>query len=134
VAYRLYLPQVWAVDRERRRKAGVPDEIAFKTKPEIAIEQLRWACAAGLPRGVALLDAGYGNNSELRTEITAMELTYVAGIVPTTTVWALGTGPLPPKKWSGMGDDRRACAATLGTGRCRSKLRHSSGLIELGSS
>jgi len=103
VAYRLYLPQVWAADRERRRKAGVPDDIAFKSKPEIAIEQLRWACAAGLPRGVALLDAGYGNNSELRTEITAMELVYVAGIVPTTTVWAPGTGPLPPKKWSGHG-------------------------------
>jgi SRSO17 transposase len=103
VAYRLYLPQVWAADRERRRKAGVPDDIVFKTKPEIAIEQLRWACAAGLPRGVALLDAGYGNNSELRTEITAMELIYVAGIVPTTTVWAPGTGPLPPKKWSGHG-------------------------------
>ena len=67
--------------------------------PEIAIEQLRWACAAGLPRGVALLDAGYGNNSELRTQITAMELIYVAGIVSTTTVWAPGTGPLPPKKW-----------------------------------
>ena len=72
VAYRLYLPQDWASDPDRRRKAGVPEEIGFKTKPEIALEQLRWACAAGLPRGVALLDAGYGNNSELRTEITAL--------------------------------------------------------------
>src|SRR6187200_1998173 len=63
VAYRLYLPQEWAADRARRRKAGVPEEIAFATKPEIALEQLRWACAAGLPRGVVLLDAGYGNNS-----------------------------------------------------------------------
>jgi len=103
VAYRLYLPQVWAADRERRRKAGVPDDIGFKTKPEIAIEQLRLACETGLPRGVVQLDAGYGNNSELRTEVTAMELTYVAGIVPTSTVWAPGTGPLPAKKWSGHG-------------------------------
>ena len=45
VAYRLYLPQDWAKDRQRRRKAGVPEDIGFKTKPEIAIEQLRWACA-----------------------------------------------------------------------------------------
>ena len=60
VAYRLYLPQDWAKDRQRRRKAGVPEDIGFKTKPEIAIEQLRWACAAGLPRGVVLMDAGYG--------------------------------------------------------------------------
>ena len=47
----------------------------FKTKPEIALEQLRFACAAGLPRGVALLDAGYGNNSALRADITALGLT-----------------------------------------------------------
>jgi SRSO17 transposase len=78
VAYRLYLPQDWASDRARRRKAGVPQEIVFKTKPEIALDQLRWACAAGLPRGVVLLDAGYGNNSELRAEITELGLTYAA--------------------------------------------------------
>jgi SRSO17 transposase len=38
----------------------VPKEVRFKTKPEIALEQLRWACAAGLPHGVVLMDAGYG--------------------------------------------------------------------------
>jgi SRSO17 transposase len=102
-AYHLYLPQDWVADHDRRRKAGVPEDVGFATKPEIAREQLRWACEAGLPRGVVLLDAGYGNNSELRTDITALDLTYVAGIVPTTTVWAPGTGPLPPKKWSGHG-------------------------------
>ena len=83
--------------------AHVPEEIEFATKPEIALEQLRWACAAGLPRGVALFDAGYGNNSAFRSEVTALGLTYVAGIVPTTTVWAPGTAPLPPKRWSGRG-------------------------------
>jgi len=103
VAYQLYLPQDWAEDRERRRKAHVPEEIEFATKPEIALEQLRWGCAAGLPRGVALFDAGYGNNSAFRREVTALGLTYVAGIVPTTTVWAPGTAPLPPKRWSGRG-------------------------------
>src|SRR5438309_11917971 len=69
VAYRLYLPQEWTNDRERLRKAGLPEDIDFKTKHEIALEQLRWACEAGLPRGVGLLDAGYGNNSELRADI-----------------------------------------------------------------
>jgi SRSO17 transposase len=103
VAYQLYLPQDWVEDRERRRKAHVPEEIEFATKPGIALEQLRWACAAGLPRGVALFDAGYGNNSAFRSEVTALGLTYVAGIVPTTTVWAPGTAPLPPKRWSGRG-------------------------------
>ena len=74
-----------------------------RDQPEIALEQLRWACAAGLPRGVVLLDAGYGNNSELRADITALDLTYVAGILSTTTVWLPGTAPLPPKRWSGRG-------------------------------
>jgi SRSO17 transposase len=103
VAYRLYLPKDWAADDERRRKAGVPEEIGFKTKPEIALDQLRWACEASLPRGVVLLDAGYGNNSGLRTKITALDLSYVAGILSSSTAWAPGTGPLPPKPWSGQG-------------------------------
>ena len=98
VAYQLYLPQDWAEDRERRRKVGVPEDVKFKTKPEIALEQLRWAHQAGLPRGVALLDAGYGNNTALRDGITALDLPYAAGICSTTTVWAPGTAPLPAKK------------------------------------
>jgi hypothetical protein len=53
---------------------------------------------AGLPRGVALLDAGYGNNTALRDGITALDLPYAAGICSTTTVWAPGTAPLPAKK------------------------------------
>ena len=103
VTYRLYLPQEWTTDSDRLRKAGVPDDIGFKTKHQIALEQLRWACAAGLPRGVGLLDAGYGNNGDLRAAITALGLPYVAGILSNTTVWACGKGPLPPKKWSGRG-------------------------------
>lgn len=103
VAYQLYLPQEWTQDHDRLRKAGVPEDIGFKTKHEIALEQLRWACAAGLPRGVGLLDAGYGNNSDLRADITELGLTYVAGIQSNTTVWAVGKGPLAPKRWSGRG-------------------------------
>jgi SRSO17 transposase len=103
VAYRLYLPKEWATDRPRRRKVGVPEEVTFKTKPAIALEQLRWACAAGLPRGVVLMDAGYGTDTDLRTSLTALGLNYVAGIQPQTSVWAPGTGPRPPKNWSGHG-------------------------------
>jgi SRSO17 transposase len=87
----------------RGRKAGVPEEIVFATKPEIALEQVRWACAAGLPRGVVLLDAGYGNHTALRTEISALGLSYAAGILSSTSVWALGAKPLPPKRRPGRG-------------------------------
>jgi SRSO17 transposase len=103
VAYRLYLPEEWAQDRERREKAGVPEEIGFKTKPEIALEQIRAAYQTGLPRGVVLMDAGYGANTQLRMDISALGLTYVAGVLPNTTVWAPGTEPLRPKNWSGQG-------------------------------
>jgi SRSO17 transposase len=93
VAYRLYLPKVWAEDMARREKAGVPADISFETKPEIALEQVRHACAAGLPRGVVLMDAAYGNDSRLRTGLTSLGLTYVAGVLPNVLMWPSGVGP-----------------------------------------
>jgi SRSO17 transposase len=93
VAYRLYLPKEWAEDAARRKKAGVPPDIRFKTKPEIALEQIRWACEAGLPRGVALMDGAYGTDSRLRTGMTALGVSYIAGIQPKILVWPPGTGP-----------------------------------------
>jgi len=93
VAYRLYLPEAWTKDRARRKKAGVPKEIKFRTKPEIALEQIRWACEAGLPRGVGLMDTAYGNDSRLRAGMTELGMPYVAGILPNTLMWRPGTGP-----------------------------------------
>jgi len=93
VAYRLYLPKDWAEDGARRDKAGVPLDIGFRTKPELALEQIRWACEAGLPRGVALMDVAYGNDSRLRAGMTALQLTYVAGVQPNTLMWPSGAGP-----------------------------------------
>ena len=103
VAYRMYLPKVWADDAERREKAGVPDDVVFKTKPEIALDQLRWACEAGLPRGVVLIDAGYGVNTDLRREIAALGLRYAVGVSPNATVWTAGMEALPPKPNKGRG-------------------------------
>jgi len=103
VAYRLYLPEDWAKDQARRRKAKVPETIAFQTKPEIALEQIKAARAAGLPAGVVLMDAGYGNDTRLRREVTALSMSYVAGIGPNTSVWAPGMGPLPAPPGKGTG-------------------------------
>ena len=86
IAYRLYLPQVWAEDAARRKKAHVPEAIAFKTKPQIALDQIRAALAAGVAHGVLLMDASYGSNLALRTEVSALGLSYVAAIVPTVKV------------------------------------------------
>jgi len=80
VAFRLYLPKDWAEDGARRRKAGVPQDVTFATKPEIALEQIRAAAAAGLAPGVVLMDPGYGHDGALRAGVSALGLTYVAGI------------------------------------------------------
>jgi SRSO17 transposase len=103
VGYRLYLPQEWAEDKARRKKVGVPNEVKFQTKPEIALDLVKAACAAGIPRGIVLMDAAYGLDMQLRTEISALGLSYVAGIQSTMTVWPPGCEPLPPKPWVGHG-------------------------------
>src|SRR6202045_3889689 len=91
ISFRLYLPQDWAADAARRHEAGVPATIEFQTKPEIALAQLRAALAANIARGIVLMDAGYGNNTRLRTEISELGLPYVAGILSNTTVWTAST-------------------------------------------
>jgi len=93
IAYRLYLPKEWAEDRARRKKAHVPEGVTFKTKPQIALEQLRVARQAGVPVGAALMDAAFGSDARLRTGITELGLSYVAGIQSTCLVWPPGTAP-----------------------------------------
>jgi SRSO17 transposase len=103
IDYRLYLPQDWAEDEARRKKAGVPEDVVFKTKPEIALDQVRAACAAGIARGVVLADGAYGYDTRLRSGVSALGMRYVFGIPSTTTVWPPGREPLPPKPYVGHG-------------------------------
>src|SRR4051795_5623296 len=72
IAYRLYLPEAWASDPARRATAGVPEDVAFRTKPAIALEQVRQALADGVPPGVVVTDAGYGNDTDFRDGITGL--------------------------------------------------------------
>lgn len=103
IAYQLYLPESWAKDPQRRRQAGVPDEIGFRTKPQIALEQIREAVESDVHRGVVLADAGYGIDGQFRAGLTQLELQYVVGVQSSMTVWAPGKSPLPAKPWSGQG-------------------------------
>jgi SRSO17 transposase len=86
IAYQLYLPKDWAEDAARRRQAHVPEAIRFRTKPQIALAQISAALAAGVARGVVLMDASYGTNTALRTGINTLGLSYVAAILPTVKV------------------------------------------------
>jgi len=87
VGYQLYLPHEWADDQARRRKVGVPDGIAFKTKPALAMEQIEAALSRGYPRGVVLADAAYGDETGWREKLAGHGLTYAVGVHPGTMVW-----------------------------------------------
>jgi SRSO17 transposase len=87
IAYALYLPESWVADRARRDKAGVPADVTFKTKPEIALEQIAWAMRAGVPRGDVIADAGYGCETRFRTQLTELGLRYIVGIKSTNAAW-----------------------------------------------
>jgi SRSO17 transposase len=80
IAARLYLPEAWAHDAERRAKAGVPLDVAFQPKPAIALEQIRAAHGAGVPPGIVLADEVYGSTATFRRGVAALGLDYaVAG-------------------------------------------------------
>ena len=96
IAYRLYLPEVWASDGKRRNVAGVPEEVEFQTKPQIALDQIRDAVRKDVPRGVVVADAGYGVDGQFRSGVTKLDLKYVLGVQSSVTVWEPGTEPLPP--------------------------------------
>ncbi len=103
VALGLYLPEGWANDRERRDQAGVPAEVQFRTKPEIALAQIRRARSRGIPEGIVLADAGYGTDTGFRSELSKLDLRYLVGIQSTATVWKPGEEPKPARPYAGTG-------------------------------
>jgi SRSO17 transposase len=96
-AYRLYLPESWANDKQRRKETGVPKEISFQTKPDIALAQIRSLVNEQVPRGVVLADAAYGDDSGFREGLVSLGLCYAVGIKSATTLWPPGIAPLPPR-------------------------------------
>ena len=103
IAWRLYLPESWADDAERRRATGVPEPIYFQTKPAVALGQIRQAVDDQVPTGVVLADAAYGSDNRFRAGIRELGLRYVLGLQGTMTVWRPGQGPLPKKQWKRKG-------------------------------
>lgn len=87
LAYRLYLPQAWAEDPKRRAAAGVPKSVEFRTKGQLAREQIEVALASGIPPGVVLADAAYGDEADFRQWLSAHGLDYVLAVRSATSVW-----------------------------------------------
>ena len=96
IAYRLYLPQVWIDDADRRKACGVPEDLTFATKQQISFNQIRNAVDAGIPSGVVLADAAYGDDTGFRDDLTDLGMPYAVSIKGTTTVWRPGEEPLLP--------------------------------------
>jgi SRSO17 transposase len=101
--FRLYLSKEWLEDRSRSRDAGIPSEVRFQTKGEIALEQIDELLADDLPPAPVVADAGYGASTAWREAITARGLSYAVGIFAETTVWRPGEEPLAAKPWTGRG-------------------------------
>lgn len=101
VAWQLYLPEDWAADPERRAKAGVPEEVRFATKTQIALQQLRALLEEGAPHHCVLADAGYGVDNAFRQALSDMGLLYAVGITSAIVVWPPGLQPLAA--YSGRG-------------------------------
>jgi SRSO17 transposase len=99
----LYLPEAWANDAERRQQAGIPKEVLFQTKLEIALGQIRQALADGVPQGTVLGDPAYSNDTGFRQAVAGLQLSYVLGAQSSTTVWPPGIEPLSAPPYSGRG-------------------------------
>ena len=77
----VYMPDCWATDPQRRKKAGIPEKLTFATKPELAIAQVKRLMAAGLRVTRAAADEVYGRSGEFRAALRVLSLAYVV-IIP----------------------------------------------------
>jgi len=102
-AWRLYLPEKWANDPERRAEAGIPEDVGFLEKWRIALEEIDALLGEGLPLAPVVSDAGYGDTTEFRDALTQRGLSYALGVKATTSVWPPGDQPLQPRRRSRLG-------------------------------
>ena len=89
IDFELYLPEAWAHDDDRRAEARIPDDVGFKTKPQLALDMLRRAVDADLPRGTVVADEGYGNSAEFREGCRRLGLDFAVAVSSSTRVWVV---------------------------------------------
>jgi SRSO17 transposase len=111
LAYEMYLPKEWSEDAERRARAGVPAEMAFRTQGQMARAQLEAALTADTARGIVLADAAYGDETDFRDGLSGQELEYVVAVRAGTSVW-----------W-GEYQPARSAPESAGRGRPRTRLQ-----------
>jgi SRSO17 transposase len=122
----LYLPKEWAMDTERRQEAGVPPEVAFRTKPELATRMLARTFAAATPAAWVTGDEIYGNDSEFRRWLASGDHPYVLAVSGSHPVWQAGTqeradrlvAALPQEAWAPLSAGEGSQGARLSDWAC----------------
>jgi SRSO17 transposase len=98
LAWRLYLPESWTEDQKRRRRVGIPQDVVFHKKWELALQLIDQARAWGLPDRIVLADADYGDRGEFRAGLEQRSLPYAVGITSQLVVWAQPPRPRVPHR------------------------------------
>jgi len=98
VDFELYLPESWAQDAARRAEARIPDQVTFKTKPQLALDMLRRAVDADLPRGAVVAGEGYGTSAEFRRGCHRLGLDFAVAVSATTRVWVVDAASPPTRQ------------------------------------
>ena len=86
VDFELYLPESWTEDAERRNETRVPDEVQFKTKPELALDMIKRAKQNGLPGNIVLADCAYGDSTDFRNTVRELGFDFAVGVQPSLGV------------------------------------------------
>jgi SRSO17 transposase len=103
LGWALYLPEEWCADLQRRRAARIPDDVVFKTKPQLGVDLVEQAVGWGLVAAPVLGDQAYGDNTALRERLHDAGREYVLAVGAQTTVYAPETTFVVPPRTSGRG-------------------------------
>jgi SRSO17 transposase len=106
LGWRLYLPEEWCDDLVRRRKAKIPDEVCFQTKPELAAGVCEDAAGWEVPIAPILADCAYGDDARFRTKLQAQELEYVLAVSAQISVYGPETTFAVPERNGTVGRRR----------------------------
>jgi SRSO17 transposase len=106
LGWSLYLPEEWCDDRLRRRKAKIPEEVRFQTKPELAAGVCEDAAAWEIPIAPILADSAYGDDTRFRTTLHEQELEYVLAVSAKVSVYGPETTFAVPERKGSVGRRR----------------------------
>jgi SRSO17 transposase len=106
LGWSLYLPEEWGSDRERRRRAKIPAEVVFQTKPQLAADLCERAAGFEIPQAPILADCAYGDDSRLRTRLHALEREYVLAVSAQLSVYGPETTFALPQRAGTVGRPR----------------------------